>query len=185
MHDIQLARDAREVRLAHQGVPREYWSLTPNDIGFASIKAWGGRKVSPAEQRFWFKSLIKQQNRQKCIIASATEDAGLALATAVAVNFGYEIKNQEYQGPQRIISVDAQYLPAKREPHQEVAIVLVHNVLANAPAERIMKVRDILVRYPKSVRMVVVLGTKDPWGWSMNNLVIRPDICCLATKVLA
>lgn len=184
MHDSALARDARELRLALSGVPREFWHLEVKDIGLAAIKAWGGRKVSPVEQRFWCKTLLKQPSRQKCIIGSLDEGAGLALATVLATQLGYNKKSQEYEHTYRILNLDAQHLPYKKEPGSEIAAVVIHNVLADSPSERIMLVRDMMLKFPRALRFLVVEGTRDPWGWCMNNLVLRPDVCCLATKIL-
>jgi len=180
--DLSLARDERELRLAQACVPREFWNLELSSIAMARISAWGGRKVSVAEQRFWCKTLLKQPRNQKCFIGSVGESAGLALATVLAHDMGFNKKKQQYDQTYRILSVDAQHLPIKRESGPGPGIIIVHNVLDKSPAERIMHVRDLLLRFPKTIRLVVIDGTRDPWGWTMNNLVLRPDICCLATK---
>jgi hypothetical protein len=181
IHDVAFARDPHERRLAQAGVPREFWHLGVKQIHFATLTAWG-RKVAPAEQRFWLKALIREPRRELVVIGSPYEELpGLALAFITAMEFGRQ--GNEYNKTHRVVDTDTQFLPLPYLKMPEVLIL--HNLIDNAPDERIMRVRDTLLRFRGAVRIVVVAGTRDPWSWSMSKLLLRPDICVVTTGIKA
>jgi hypothetical protein len=170
INDALLASTVQEKRLANAGVPRALWNVTVDQCRLATC-GFQRRKLSPREQRWHLHCLAQDPRQQLCCIATpGYDDAGLALAVGT-VNAMHA----------RVALIDSQWLPTSLE-HYPRALIL-YNVLADAPAERIQAIRDACLRFGHAVRLLVVAGTRDPEGWCLHRLRLRPDGCCCCTAI--
>ena len=167
--DRFLARTPTEKMLSAAGVPVHFWNTDLKRVKFRG-STFRGRKLSATATRSYLEADLREPPRRQPIVVVAsqpTDTGALYLAYGVMVQYG-----NIHSVPTAIINA------AEDVPHFQdyPPFVLVHNILDKATAERVEKVRDVLLRFPVAFRVVVLAGVADPEKWLKSRVGIYPDL---------
>jgi len=152
------------------GIPARFWDTLLKDVKFRSCDFRSRKKASkitPAQQRQILRQIIMEPRGQLVVLGSGpTDEGGLAAASSTLVQArreGYVVR-----------VVDAAYT-RERLP-RETTLYAVHNIVNHASNERVEAVRDLLLRWRRPARIVVVAGCKNPYAFCINRLCLKPDL---------
>jgi len=167
--DLARARTVEETEWARAGIPARYWDtilkqLKFRSCGFGTQKK--GPKVTAAQQRQALRQVIVEPMRQLVVLGSfPTDEGALAAASSVLCQAAGE--------GAFVQMIDAAY--ARERLPKETNIYAVHNLMNHSSNERVEQVRDLLLRWRRPAKLVVVAGCKDPYSFCVNRLCLRPD----------
>jgi hypothetical protein len=126
--------------------------------------------LSETGQRTLLKATIHHPRKQLIVMASEPNDEqALAGAYWLLIKL-YEDKKLRFG----VIDSQRNMYYRKGEVPR---VILIHNILANATGERLERIRDTLLRYPLSVRIVVLCGVRDPYVFCVQNIGLVPHFC--------
>jgi hypothetical protein len=135
----------------------------------------GKQKISPTQQRNGLKEVWTNPNTQYVVLASAVEEEALRAACFVLMQL------HKTSTRFKIVPADQLWRLEKldKEETKRLRTIAVHNVLTpHLTGARYLALRDMLYHNLYRTRLLVVTGTKDPYGFSVKQLGIRPDLCC-------
>jgi hypothetical protein len=116
--------------------------------------------------------------RQLVVMSSAiTDEQALAAAYWLVIRIIEAHENKNYA----FSVVDAQedvYFNERKIPR----VIMIHNVLDKASNNRIEHVRDLLLRYDFSVRILVLTNVVDPYMFCAQRIGIIPHYCVLFSE---
>jgi len=181
--DIERARDEEEQDFARVGIPSRFWDTLLKDLSFrecsfaVSTKAVPKKPsrrqtkikqpIRPHRQRQQLRQIIMEPRGQLVVLGSwPTDEGALAAAASTLV--------QTRQEGYTVRVVDAAYT-RERMP-QNTAAYLVHNILDHASDERVEAVRDLMLRWRRPARIIVVGGCRDPYAFCTTRLCLKPDL---------
>lgn len=168
--DVERARQIEEQDFARVGIPARFWDTLLRDLkfrrcGFAVQKK--APKITPQQQRQILRQIILEPHGQLVVLGSSPTDEGaLAAASSTLVQArreGYVVR-----------VIDAAY--ARERLPRETNVYVVHNILNHSSDERVEAVRDLLLRWRRPARIVVVAGCPDPYAFCTNRLCLKPDL---------
>jgi hypothetical protein len=171
--DYVRATTPDERFLLRAGVPADYWHTDLKQLKFRQI-AIGKTKVTPAQQRSGLKQLCVDPGGQLVVLASLVEEAALRIACFCLAEM------QKAKLPFCLTTADQLWRIDKqdKEDAKRMRCIMIHNLMAEATGPRLQSVRDTLYHQRFRARLLVVAGTKDPFGFVTTRLHLRPDLCC-------
>ena len=179
--DLDRARKLEEQDFARVGIPARFWDTLLQDLVFrqcsfavepnakpAKTKTPKLRApIKPHQQRQMLLQIIKDPRGQLVVLgASPTDEGALAAASSTLI----QARREDYV----VRVVDAAYT-RERLP-RETTVYAIHNILNDASNERVEAVRDLLLRWRRPARIVVVAGCRDPYAFCVNRLCLKPDL---------
>ncbi len=183
--DLVRARELEERDYARVGIPARFWDTLLKDLAFqqcnfdtspsATLKKPRASKklttarctIPPHQQRQQLKQLIKEPSGQLVVLGSWPTDEGALAASSSAL---VQCRQEGYT----VRFVNARYTREKLPGN--TAAYCVHNILQDCTSERLEAVRDLLLRWRRPARIVVVAGCQDPLTFCMNRLCLKPDM---------
>lgn len=170
--DKYITHTDLERSLVKLGVPAKYWQAVKSDIRFRATMAHG-ESVSTLAQRQWMmKIAMDPRQDHSCIFigSSPTDEGGLYMAFTLLrriVAKGYTAG---------VINLGNKEVPYFEEyPH----LLVFYNLKHDASPERCERLRDLLIRFRYSSRLVTVAGCKDPFRFALDRVNIYPRTAML------
>lgn len=158
-----MAGTPEERLLAKCGVPAYAWKIQLKEFAFRST-AFRGGKLSAHAQGQWCRNIILDPPYNPLFIISSapTDTAAVALLSWM---FRHRINSD------RRASFGT---PGTFNYSRMYTTICLHNVLNEATPARREEVRDVLLANDESFRVVAIGGSKNPEGWALNSLRVRP-----------
>lgn len=179
--ELARAREAAELEYGRLGIPARFWDTVllpksekhPTGLRFRSCFFPQNKKgFTPAAQRSALSQVIAEPRGQLICIGSPVDgDAALAAACAVLC--------QAHDDGHRTALVNAEQTRSRLPDRLKMYVI--HNLMFNCTDDRAEATRDLLVRYRRPARIVVVAGCnkkKDPYDWFTSRLCLYPDFVC-------
>lgn len=165
-HKVQNSRERIFTRLGIQAAycrtDFETMSLKRVLIGQIFLSAIGQRTLMKAT---W----VHPQHQLIVMTAEPTDTAAMMGAYWMLIKL-YETRGLRFE----IINAEEgqKYIPGKIP-----RVIMVHNILPRASDERVERVRDILLRFHLSVRIVVLCNVANPYLFCVQRLGLVPHFC--------
>ncbi len=182
--DGHCITNQEELVFYQRGIPRRFWRLKDHELRFGNLKIMK-ENLSAAVQRQHLQAAIVEPARQLIVLGSVPSDEA-ALAAAFWVL--HTVVSRSVVDPRRYASyrtavVDAQNAKLREQDRDHPRFLLFHNILDRCSDARAERVRDWLVTFRNSVRLVVV-ASNNPYTFCTQRLGLMPSGCCLLRDVL-
>lgn len=166
--DRFLIKDVWDRKLCRIGVPPQFWNPDARLIKFKPVTV-GKTKISPTAQRQFIRAYVKHppRNRPFVTITSGPTDTG-------ALYLGYFLLTRFAKMSHTVAMLDTAQPIQFMERFPEM--VLIYNVLGYGTQERIQTVRDTLLRFRSSFKILVVVGVDNPYQWTTDSVGIYPQM---------
>jgi len=166
--DRFLIKDVWDRKLCRTGVPPEFWNPEYKNVSFKPVSL-GSTKISPTAQKQFIRAYLKHppRNRPFITITSGPTDNG-------ALYLGYLLLIRYAKDSHTVAALDAAQPIQFMEQFPE--LILIHNILGKATQERVEVVRDILVKFRSSFKVLVVADTDNPYQWTTKNIGVYPHM---------
>jgi len=132
--------------------------------------------ITPIKQAHWMRRVLKEPElllgADKPIVSVSgwpDDRIGLfftALLAAIAFNKNIRIRCIDIANPEEHV-------------YSQTHVVVLHNVITEATSERIQTTRDLVVKYRKLPRFLVLSGFAEPLQLFKERLRLRPDVSLL------
>lgn len=159
---------------AKAGIPARFWQVKPDDLLLRPCRQEAGSKTisaSSAVQKTALRQCVSDPRGQLiCIGSTPTDEGALMVASSVAMGLLHHNVHPRF--------LDTQYV-RKRIP-KPVSAVVFYNLLHHASDDRTEAVRDRLLSFAYTVRIVCVAGCADPYEFCTTRLGLYPEFCCYA-----
>jgi hypothetical protein len=167
-HDYKLAKNAEERILAKVGIPRRFWNVKPDDLGFFQTDYYGV-KLSTQGQRQWLRSFLSKKSgrvgKNLVVVGSDPTDEG-------ALALGCILVRRILEFGLAVAIADVQYIPLL-DPYPDV--ILLHNMVSGYRVDQLKETRDALRRFGGCLRILAVAGERNPFRFATAKLGIYPD----------
>jgi hypothetical protein len=166
--DRFLARTQLEKMQSAAGVPVQFWHPRIERVKFKG-GTFRGTKLSATGAKTWWVGTIKEPPRRRpffVVSSNPTDSGALYLAHCTAKSF-----IETHGGRSAIVHVGAGNTFFPEYPK----VVVIQNVLERISAERAELARDAVMRFPGTLRVLVLAGVTKPEQWVASKLGLYAD----------
>lgn len=171
-----------EKKLYMSGVPKKYWDVKGQSIEFSHLikrQSFRHLRISAGEQgNAWHKLVESPIVPQSICIASAPTDHQAMLFASYFVKTKLDEWWRDPMSHKYARFVNSNVFPSTfiKENPQSPKIIVVYNIMEDAPAQRLQVIRDYLTGFPDSIRIAVVgSGTGNPIDFMWDSLHLDAD----------